>query len=136
MIQGSNRTNPVPAGVGTLISDFTGMVFDQTATMNPFIDSNIDGSQGALYSDDITIWTAPWDLPSHLDYPSILIDVPHFIPLPSDEVINDVICTIQMYADSLDGYGAFFKIGGDRFETDYHVAVSYTHLTLPTILLV
>jgi len=49
---------------------------------------------------DATIWTAPWDLSSHLDYPSILIDLPHHIPLPNDDLVNDVICDIQMYAST------------------------------------
>lgn len=120
-MQTGGRTALVPAGRGTLFAEFTGEVFDQSQTNVPTVDSDVNGNQGALYSYDVTIWTAPWDLSSHLDYPSILIDVPHFIPIPDDESIKDVTCTIQMYADSHDGYGAFFKLQGDRYETDYQV---------------
>ena len=117
----SGNSSPVPAGRGTLFADFTGEIFSQSVTNNPIVDTNVNGNQGALYSYDATLWTAPWDLSSHMDSSSILIDVPHFIPLPDDEVVNDVICNIQIYANSPDGYAAFFKIQGDRYETDYHV---------------
>lgn len=120
-MQTALQTSLVPSGRGTLFADFTGEVFEQSQTNVPTVDADVNGNIGALYSYDATIWTAPWDLSSHLDYPSILIDVPHFIPIPDDEIIKDVTCNIQMYADSFDGYEAFFKIQGDRYETDYHV---------------
>lgn len=129
-MQSAGRTNPVPSGRGTLFSEFTGLVFDQNFLNNPIIDSDVNGNQGALYSYDATIWTAPWDLTSHLDYPSILIDVPHFIPLPDDEVVSDAVCTVQMYASTPGGYSAFFKIQGDRYETDHQSILSATILSL------
>lgn len=122
IIMQSGSLSYVPSGRGTLFSDFTGKNFAQN-TLNPNLDADVDGNQGALYTYDTTIWTAPWDLSSHLDYASILIDVPHYIPIPSDEIVNDVICNIQMYASTIAGYSSFFKIGSDRYETDYHVDI-------------
>lgn len=121
IMQSNFLTQPVPAGRGTAFSDFTGTFFDQAQNNTPTLDSDVNANAGGLYAFDATLWTAPWDVSSHLDYPSMLIEVPHFIPLPDDEVINDVMCTIQLFADSDDGYASFFKIGGDRYETDYHV---------------
>ncbi len=121
IVMQSSITTTAPPGRGTVFSEFTGKIFTQNVNNSLVLESDISGNQGAMYSHDMTFWTAPWDISSHLDYPSILVDVPHFIPLPDEEVVKDIACTIQMYASTLDGYAAFFEIRGDRFRTDYHV---------------
>lgn len=121
IMQTAGLTSPVPNGKGTLFAEFTGKIFDQAFTNNPVVGADVSGREGAMYTYDATVWTAPWDLSSHLDYPSMLIDVPHFVPVPSDEAVRDPMCTIQMYASSRQGYSVFFKIQGDRYETDYYV---------------
>lgn len=119
-MQSTGNTNAVPTGRGTVFADFSGEIFDQgTTTIS--VEADVDGNQGGMYSLSPEIWTAPWDVASHLDYPSILVDLPHFIPLPDDEIVNDIACTIQMYASMTEGYSAFFKIHGDRYKINFDI---------------
>lgn len=122
VIVNSNSGAVIPRGYGTAFSDFTGrtnlLTLDQLS-----IDTDLDATRGGIYSHDASLWTAPWDVSSNLDHASILIGVPHFIPVPDETLVEDPICTIQLYTADMSGHSVFFKIEGDKYETDYHVDV-------------
>jgi len=126
-VRGSITNN----GSDTLVTDYLGGGGGYATAFKDFVQGITEdqaGILGSVYEADIGLWVTPWVLADHLDHPSMLRAMPHYMAIENGSTIPSILGDVTVIVPS---YPMFLEV---KFTDNGDGTDSFTYTILDTTL--